>query len=184
MISLNTFAPYLCTSHRRKVTLCLGVDQIAYAPSIWGFTIFPNPTRRRALLAWYHDRMGGLYIPNENLAPWTRDEIGELKIEEITESQSFLFLWCGETHLEDGRALFKKWGFRRIEDLCWVKTNRKVKQVDGNADKTVLANMSEDISYMARTKEHCLMGIKGTVKRSEDFHLIHANVWKEPQAQL
>jgi len=72
----------------------------------------------------YHDRVGGLYIPNENLAPWTYDEIADLKIPEITETQSFIFLWVGETHLEDGRALFKHWGFRRIEDICWVKTNR------------------------------------------------------------
>lgn len=124
----------------------------------------------------YHDRVGGLYIPNENLAPWTYEEIEALKISEITESQSFLFLWCGETHLEDGRALFKKWGFRRIEDICWVKTNRSAKQADGTADKVLTATMVEDTSFLGRSKEHCLMGIRGTVKRSEDFHLIHANV--------
>jgi hypothetical protein len=26
------------------------------------------------------------------------------------------------------------------------------------------------------TKEHCLMGIKGTVRRNQDGHIIHANV--------
>ena len=32
------------------------------------------------------------------------------------------------------------------------------------------------IIRLSRTKEHCLMGIKGTVRRSTDGDFIHANV--------
>ena len=35
--------------------------------------------------------------------------------------------------------------------------------------------MYGDSSILQRTKEHCLLGIKGTLKRSEDTHFIHAN---------
>ena len=35
---------------------------------------------------------------------------------------------------------------------------------------------SEVILWLCRSKEHCLMGIKGTVRRSTDGDFIHANV--------
>ncbi|XP_036985789.1 N6-adenosine-methyltransferase non-catalytic subunit isoform X2 [Artibeus jamaicensis] len=61
----------------------------------------------------------------------------------------------------------RKWGYRRCEDICWIKTNKnspgKTKTLDPKA-------------VFQRTKEHCLMGIKGTVKRSTDGDFIHANV--------
>lgn len=60
-------------------------------------------------------------------------------------------------------------GFRRCEDICWIKTNqdptRKASTVRQDAN-----------SVLQHTKEHCLMGIKGTVRRSSDGHVIHANV--------
>ncbi len=34
----------------------------------------------------------------------------------------------------------------------------------------------EPNAIFQHTKEHCLMGIKGTVRRSTDFDFIHANV--------
>ena len=35
--------------------------------------------------------------------------------------------------------------------------------------------MYGDSSILQRSKEHCILGIKGTLKRSEDTHFIHAN---------
>jgi hypothetical protein len=35
----------------------------------------------------------------------------------------------------------------------------------------------EPNAVLQRTKEHCLMGIKGTVRRSTDGDFIHANVY-------
>ncbi|PHJ14749.1 n6-adenosine-methyltransferase, partial [Cystoisospora suis] len=34
----------------------------------------------------------------------------------------------------------------------------------------------DETSALQRTTEHCLMGIKGLVRRSQDSHLIHANL--------
>ncbi|CAJ1367420.1 unnamed protein product [Effrenium voratum] len=121
----------------------------------------------------YQTRVAGMYVPDEDLSTWSLEELKALKIAEISECQSFVFLWCGETHLEHARELFKKWGFRRIEDICWVKTNRHAKlDARGNVQQGV---MYGDTSIIQRSKEHCLVGVKGTVKRSVDTHFIHAN---------
>ncbi|KAJ6971309.1 hypothetical protein NC653_035546 [Populus alba x Populus x berolinensis] len=43
----------------------------------------------------------------------------------IADTPSFIFLWVGDgVGLEQGRQCLKKWGFRRCEDICWVKTNK------------------------------------------------------------
>lgn len=122
----------------------------------------------------YSARVMGLYVPDEDLQPITFEQLSALRIPEIAEPQSFIFLWCGETHLEQARILFRKWGYRRVEDICWVKTNRLAKLDErGRVEKHNL--MYEDSSLLVRTKEHCLVGVKGSLKRSEDTHFIHAN---------
>ena len=48
----------------------------------------------------------------------------KLDIESISAQRSFIFLWCGSTAgLDYGRQCLQKWGFRRCEDICWIKTN-------------------------------------------------------------
>lgn len=104
----------------------------------------------------------------DHMEYWTFEEIQNLKIEAIADNPSFIFLWVGDgLGLEQGRLCLKKWGFRRCEDICWVKTNK--------------ANPSPGLRHDSHTlfqhsKEHCLMGIKGTVRRSTDGHIIHANI--------
>ncbi|PFX34119.1 N6-adenosine-methyltransferase subunit METTL14 [Stylophora pistillata] len=103
-----------------------------------------------------------------NWKPWTWDEILKLEIEKVAAQRSFLFLWCGSHEgLNEGRKCLKKWGFRRCEDICWIKTN---KTNPGNT------KYLEPDAIFQHTKEHCLMGIKGTVRRSTDGDFIHANV--------
>jgi N6-adenosine-specific RNA methylase IME4 len=57
---------------------------------------------------------------------WTVEELEKLNIGSIVASPCFLFLWTGDggEGLEIGRRLLKKWGFRRAEDIVWVKTNK------------------------------------------------------------
>uniref|UniRef100_A0A674P0X6 N(6)-adenosine-methyltransferase non-catalytic subunit METTL14 n=1 Tax=Takifugu rubripes TaxID=31033 RepID=A0A674P0X6_TAKRU len=99
---------------------------------------------------------------------WTWDDIMKLEIEEISALRSFVFLWCGSGEgLDLGRMCLRKWGFRRCEDICWIKTNKN------NPGKT---KAMDPKAVFQRTKEHCLMGIKGTVRRSIDGDFIHANV--------
>ena len=51
--------------------------------------------------------------------------------------------------LRAARECFKKWGCRRCEDICWVKTNIK-----NPANKTFM----DQKAVFQNTKEHCLMG--------------------------
>ncbi|XP_059626232.1 N6-adenosine-methyltransferase non-catalytic subunit MTB-like [Cornus florida] len=104
----------------------------------------------------------------DNMDYWTCEEIMNLKIEAIADTPSFIFLWVGDgVGLEQGRQCLKKWGFRRCEDICWVKTNKTNAAPGLRHDSHTLFQHS---------KEHCLMGIRGTVRRSTDGHIIHANI--------
>ncbi|KAF8380211.1 hypothetical protein HHK36_027693 [Tetracentron sinense] len=113
---------------------------------------------------YVHRAPGG----SDHLEYWTFEEILNLKIEAIADTPSFIFLWVGDgVGLEQGRECLKKWGFRRCEDICWVKTNK--------------TNATPGLRHDSRTlfqhsKEHCLMGIKGTVRRNVDGHIIHSNI--------
>uniref|UniRef100_U5EWJ3 N(6)-adenosine-methyltransferase non-catalytic subunit METTL14 n=1 Tax=Corethrella appendiculata TaxID=1370023 RepID=U5EWJ3_9DIPT len=99
---------------------------------------------------------------------WSWEEILNLDISEIAAHRSFVFLWCGSSEgLDMGRNCLRKWGFRRCEDICWIRTN-----INSPGHSKIL----EPKAVFQRTKEHCLMGIKGTVRRSTDGDFIHANV--------
>ncbi|VDL89820.1 unnamed protein product [Schistocephalus solidus] len=98
---------------------------------------------------------------------WSWLEIERLEIEKIAAPRSFIWIWCGSGEgLEGARKCFRKWGFRRCEDICWIKSNKN------NPGHEQL----EPGAIFQRTKEHCLMGIHGTVRRSTDGDFIHANL--------
>lgn len=114
---------------------------------------------------------GGASVTMAGASPktfWNWDEIMNLDIGEAAAHRSFVFLWCGSSEgLDMGRNCLRKWGFRRCEDICWIRTN---------INKPGHSKILEPKAVFQRTKEHCLMGIKGTVRRSTDGDFIHANV--------
>jgi N6-adenosine-specific RNA methylase IME4 len=116
----------------------------------------------------YQKRTEGLGIDSSNLTPWSFEELSNLRIDHLAENCCFLFLWVGSSEgLDKGRLLLKKWNFRRCEDIVWIKTNKhNFKRRYYNDGDTLLQH----------TKEHCLVGIKGQVKRGVDGHFIHANI--------
>lgn len=102
---------------------------------------------------------------------FTWDNLQELPIPSLAADPSFVFLWVGSgagEGLERGREILAKWGYRRCEDVVWVKTNKTKNHGPGTDPPTT--------SLLTRTKEHCLMGIRGTVRRSTDGHFVHCNV--------
>lgn len=119
---------------------------------------------------------------------WTYNDVARLNIEAVAANPSFIWMWCGNAeNVSRGRQLLVKWGYRRCEDLIWVKTNRKSKvAMVCNYNKrtsTEVAHLHNQGSrilneneILQHSKEHCLMGIKGTVRRSTDGHFIHCNV--------
>lgn len=115
----------------------------------------------------------------KKLQPWDFEDIRNLPIKELAESQCFVFMWIGSgEYLEKGRDLLKHWGFRRCEDIVWVKTTKEHKTLNSNnandTQDTVIYDQPQRL--FKRHKEHCLVGIKGTVRRIEDTHLIHTNI--------
>eukprot|EP00919_Chromeraceae_sp_WS-2016_P036957 GHVR01087868.1.p1 GENE.GHVR01087868.1~~GHVR01087868.1.p1 ORF type:complete len:290 (+),score=62.68 GHVR01087868.1:50-919(+) len=133
----------------------------------------------------YRRRAAHALHAHEDLTPWSLEELKKLRVDLICDTPSFLFLWAGSTHLEDARILLRHWGFRRCEDVCWVKTNthRFSAEAEGHAHthththtRTRPAAPEGEHSYLHRVKEHCLVGIKGTVRRSTDGHFVHTNI--------
>ena len=118
----------------------------------------------------YSRRAAALGGAGGDAEPWSWEEIRALRIEDIADTPSFVFLWCGSAEgLTHGRACLAKWGFRRTEDICWLKTNKR----DGLRGVRAWADAD---ALLVPTKEHCLMGMRGSVRRSTDGHIIHANV--------
>ncbi|KIM23587.1 hypothetical protein M408DRAFT_77403 [Serendipita vermifera MAFF 305830] len=100
------------------------------------------------------------------------DQIASLPVPSLSSDPSFVFLWVGHGNsdgLERGREVLAKWGFRRCEDIVWVKTNRHSNRGAGT-DPPPIGGI------MTRTTEHCLMGIRGTVRRSTDGWFVHCNI--------
>ena len=57
---------------------------------------------------------------------------------QVAAPRCFLFLWAGASAgLDEARACLAQWGFRRCEDICWVRTNtskpQHCKAMDANA---------------------------------------------------
>ena len=118
----------------------------------------------------YYNRAKAFGVDLAPFEPWTFDEIQNLRVDLIADNCCFLFLWVGSGEgLDKGRELLKNWNFRRCEDIVWIKTNKL------NFTKMSKKLESED-SLLQHTKEHCLVGIKGAIKRGIDSHFIHANI--------
>ncbi|TFY62325.1 hypothetical protein EVJ58_g3938 [Rhodofomes roseus] len=102
---------------------------------------------------------------------FTWDNLQELPIPALAADPSYVLMWVGSGSgegLERGREVMGKWGFRRCEDIVWVKTNKTSNRGPGTDPPTT--------SLLTRTKQHCLMGIRGTVRRSTDSWFVHCNV--------
>ncbi|TFK29063.1 MT-A70-domain-containing protein [Coprinopsis marcescibilis] len=102
---------------------------------------------------------------------FTWDNLQELPVPSLAADPSFVFLWVGSgagEGLERGREILAKWGYRRCEDVVWVKTNKTSNKGPGTDPPTT--------SLLTRTKQHCLIGIRGTVRRSTDSWFVHCNV--------
>jgi N6-adenosine-specific RNA methylase IME4 len=116
----------------------------------------------------YEERSKEYGVENDSFTPWDFDDLANLRIDQLADNCCFLFLWVGSgEYLDKGRMLLKKWNFRRCEDIVWIKTNKH------NFKRTYSKNSD---TLLQHTKEHCLVGIKGAVKRGVDGHFIHANI--------
>lgn len=127
---------------------------------------------------------------------FTWDDLQELPVPSLAADPSFVLLWVGSgagEGLERGRQVLAKWGFRRCEDIVWIKTNHDSNRGPGVRHIAVrsaaysltfricLQTDPPTTSLLTRTKQHCLMGIRGTVRRSTDSWFVHCNVGSFPR---
>jgi N6-adenosine-specific RNA methylase IME4 len=58
--------------------------------------------------------------------------------------------------LEEGLNLMRQWGFKQVEDICWLQTNKGSSATASRSGGSVDPN-----TVLQRTHEHCLMGLRG-----------------------
>jgi mRNA (2'-O-methyladenosine-N6-)-methyltransferase len=87
------------------------------------------------------------------------DEMKNLKINDL-QDEGLIFLWVTGRAMEVGRECLEIWGYRRVDEIVWVKTNQLQR----------LIRTGRTGHWLNHSKEHCLIGVKGSpkiVKHSE-----------------
>eukprot|EP01116_Phalansterium_solitarium_P011221 TRINITY_DN26841_c0_g1_i2.p1 TRINITY_DN26841_c0_g1~~TRINITY_DN26841_c0_g1_i2.p1 ORF type:complete len:556 (+),score=38.27 TRINITY_DN26841_c0_g1_i2:66-1733(+) len=79
-----------------------------------------------------------------------------------------IFLWVTGRAMELGRECLQIWGYDRVEELIWVKTNQLQR----------IIRTGRTGHWLNHSKEHCLVGVKGnpTVNRFVDCDVIVSEV--------
>eukprot|EP00448_Togula_jolla_P025321 CAMPEP_0170650018 /NCGR_PEP_ID=MMETSP0224-20130122/45592_1 /TAXON_ID=285029 /ORGANISM="Togula jolla, Strain CCCM 725" /LENGTH=741 /DNA_ID=CAMNT_0010981679 /DNA_START=21 /DNA_END=2242 /DNA_ORIENTATION=- len=97
----------------------------------------------------------------------TDDEVRNLKIGDIHED-GMIFLWVTGRAMELARDCFRIWGYKRIEEIIWVKTNQLQR----------IIRTGRTGHWINHSKEHCLVGIKGNprLNRNLDCDVIVSEV--------
>jgi mRNA (2'-O-methyladenosine-N6-)-methyltransferase len=70
--------------------------------------------------------------------------------------------------MELGRECLTKWGYRRVDELVWVKTNQ--------LHRLIITGRTGH--WLNHTKEHCLVGMKGNpnIHRNLDCDVLVSKV--------
>ncbi|XP_078607797.1 N(6)-adenosine-methyltransferase catalytic subunit METTL3-like isoform X1 [Branchiostoma floridae x Branchiostoma japonicum] len=98
----------------------------------------------------------------------TDDEMRTLNVSAI-QDEGYIFLWVTGRAMELGRECLKLWGYERVDELIWVKTNQLQR----------IIRTGRTGHWLNHGKEHCLVGAKGTpfwTNRGLDADVIVAEV--------
>jgi len=98
----------------------------------------------------------------------TDDEMKDLKIQQL-QDDGILLLWVTGRAMEVGRECLTKWGYNRIDELVWVKTNQLQR----------LIRTGRTGHWLNHSKEHVLIAQKGNppwLNRLIDTDVIVAEV--------
>lgn len=101
---------------------------------------------------------------------WPEQTFRELRIDALTGRPSLLFFWVPMDRIEEARALMNQWGFRRGEDITYMVNSRD------SVHAPYTHSWDLDDRMFVPTTWHCLMGLKGTMRRTSDTDLINCNV--------
>ena len=108
---------------------------------------------------------------------WSPARVAALRVDKVANPRgAFVFLWCGDGNdrtLERGRECLRAWGFRRVEEIVWLKANKEADAADPSPEASSLPPVRP---VLLPTKEHCLVGMLGNLRRDRDGHIMHANI--------
>ncbi|GAB2296222.1 hypothetical protein Dimus_030350 [Dionaea muscipula] len=95
------------------------------------------------------------------------DEMRKLNVPAL-QTDGLIFLWVTGRAMELGRECLELWGYKRVEELIWVKTNQLQR----------IIRTGRTGHWLNHSKEHCLVGIKGNpdVNKNIDTDVIVAEV--------
>ncbi|XP_022923570.1 N6-adenosine-methyltransferase MT-A70-like [Cucurbita moschata] len=95
------------------------------------------------------------------------DEMRNLNVPAL-QTDGLIFLWVTGRAMELGRECLELWGYKRVEELIWVKTNQLQR----------IIRTGRTGHWLNHSKEHCLVGIKGNpeVNRNIDTDVVVAEV--------
>ena len=78
------------------------------------------------------------------------DEMRGLNVGCLQE-EGVIFLWVTARAIELGMECLKLWGYKRVQELVWIKTNQLNELVRGGRTGV----------WLNHSKEHCIIGVKG-----------------------
>ncbi|GBP44075.1 Probable N6-adenosine-methyltransferase MT-A70-like protein [Eumeta japonica] len=96
------------------------------------------------------------------------DEMRCLGVPQL-QDEGLIFLWVTGRAMELGRECLKLWGYERVDELIWVKTNQLQR----------IIRTGRTGHWLNHGKEHCLVGMKGdpqNLNRGLDCDVIVAEV--------
>lgn len=99
----------------------------------------------------------------------TDDEMRAMPIP-MLQDEGLLFLWVTGRAMEVGRECLRVWGYTRIDEVVWVKTNQVSRYIQQSTCKTSTPSRFPQLQRVIRTgrtghwlnhtKEHMLVGMK------------------------
>lgn len=96
------------------------------------------------------------------------DEMRKLPVPTL-QDEGLIFLWVTGRAMELGRECLKLWGYERVDEIIWVKTNQLQR----------IIRTGRTGHWINHGKEHCLVGLKGKdlkLNRGLDCDVIVAEV--------
>ncbi|ANQ06071.1 Uncharacterized protein PCOAH_00002540 [Plasmodium coatneyi] len=87
---------------------------------------------------------------------------------QLIQDEGMIFLWVTGRAMELARECLQIWGYKRVEEILWVKTNHLQR----------IIRTGRTGHWLNHSKEHCLVGIKGNpvVNRNIDCNVIVSEV--------
>lgn len=94
-------------------------------------------------------------------------EMKSLRVD-LLQNEGLIFLWVTGRAMELGRECLHLWGYRRVEEIVWIKTNQLQR----------IIRTGRTGHWLNHSKEHCLVGVKGNpkVNRNVDCDVIVSKV--------